>query len=109
MPHPPKRGSSWLGTRPRVHLGFLRSWRTNGLNERVLEHIRELVDGQQMDIGLVNVYITGVPRCAWAKGLLHHINPGECAASEQTKHNSISKQLCCRLLLIFINCALCMT
>ena len=59
MPHPPRRGNPWLQTRPRVHAGFLKSWRANGLNQRILEHIRDLVEEKHMDIGLVKVFITG--------------------------------------------------
>ncbi len=59
MVHPPARGNPWLGRRPRVHAGFLRSWRCSGLNDRVLEHVRSLVAEQQMDVGLVHVLMTG--------------------------------------------------
>lgn len=57
--HSPKRGSALLCSRPRVHAGFLRSWTANGFNERVLEHIGEIVDTQQMDLSSVRVLLTG--------------------------------------------------
>ena len=57
--HPPKRGNPWLRRRPCVHAGFLKSWRFNGLNDRVMEHIRTIVAEQRMDMGLVKVVITG--------------------------------------------------
>ena len=35
--HPPKRGDWWMGTRPFVHQGFLKSWTANGLNENIVQ------------------------------------------------------------------------
>ena len=57
--HPPKRGNPWLRRRPRVHAGFLKSWRFNGLHDRVMEHVQGIVAEQHMDVGLAKVLITG--------------------------------------------------
>ena len=66
MVHPPARGNPLLGRRPRVHAGFLRSWRCNGLNDCVLDHVRSIVAEQHMDVGLVQVLITGTaPVLIW--------------------------------------------
>ena len=54
-----------------MHAGFLRSWRRNGLDDRVLEHIRSIVAEEQMDVGLVQFLITGE-----APVLVSHLMPG---------------------------------
>ncbi|KAA6429424.1 MAG: hypothetical protein FRX49_00818 [Trebouxia sp. A1-2] len=41
--HPPMRGTNWLGTRPLVHVGFLKSWLAGGLKHKVVSHILEAV------------------------------------------------------------------
>lgn len=43
VPHPPRRGSFWLGTQPRVHGGFHAAWLCNGLREQVLERLTAVV------------------------------------------------------------------
>ena len=56
--HPPRRGS-WF-TRPRVHIGFHRSWTTNDLNRRVKTRIVEILKSGGVDRKDVKLYITGV-------------------------------------------------
>ncbi|KAK9809004.1 hypothetical protein WJX72_007782 [[Myrmecia] bisecta] len=43
VPHPPARGSLLLGSRPRVHRGFLATWRSEGFREAVLARIAALL------------------------------------------------------------------
>ena len=43
VPHPPQRGSFWLGTQPRVHGGFLQSWTGNGLSQQVIQHLSAVI------------------------------------------------------------------
>ena len=47
---------------PRVHRGFFASWHHNGLNERVLAHIRDLVASRKTaELTDLRVIVTGVP------------------------------------------------
>jgi len=39
-PHPPRRGSYWLGTQPLVHTGFLIYWIDSGMRDRVMQLLR---------------------------------------------------------------------
>ena len=63
--HPPKRGDWWMGTRPFVHQGFLKSWVANGLNKRIVERCVMAVKTMQAQAHgtPVNLYITGAIRC----------------------------------------------
>ena len=46
---------------PRVHRGFFASWHQNGLNERVLTHIRELVSSRKTaELASLRVIVTGL-------------------------------------------------
>lgn len=38
--HPPKRGRFYK--RPKVHAGFLKAWRANGLDRRVMNRIKAI-------------------------------------------------------------------
>ena len=60
--HPPKRGDWWMGTRPFVHQGFLKSWVANGLNKRIVERCTMAVKKMQdKACGVpIKVYITGM-------------------------------------------------
>lgn len=42
----------------RLHTGFLKSWRTNGISKRVTQHVRQLLDTAQ-DRAAVDVVCTG--------------------------------------------------
>ena len=45
---------------PRVHRGFFASWHCNGINQRVLAHIRALVNGRKFaDLARLRVIVTG--------------------------------------------------
>ena len=59
--HPPKRGKWWMGTRPFVHQGFLKSWTANGLNARLVERCVLAVKKMQTEAygAPIKVYITG--------------------------------------------------
>ena len=54
--HPPRR--KYRGRTPRVHQGFLSTWRANGIRERVLAHIGALLESAE-DRGAVRVLCTG--------------------------------------------------
>ncbi|KAL0023014.1 hypothetical protein WJX79_008349 [Trebouxia sp. C0005] len=41
--HPPIRGQTWLGTRPLVHVGFLKSWLAGGFKAKVVNRVLEAV------------------------------------------------------------------
>ncbi|GAB4816055.1 hypothetical protein N2152v2_003101 [Parachlorella kessleri] len=41
--HPPKRGSYWLSRRPMVHKGFLDAYTAGGINQRLLQRLREIM------------------------------------------------------------------
>ena len=61
--HPPVRGHSFCGTRPMVHVGFMKSWLAGGFNEKVITRVMELVQSQKADAKLLTVYITGWLHC----------------------------------------------
>lgn len=54
--HPPKR--QIRGRTPRVHKGFLATWRTNAIHERVIEHVSALLDSAE-DRARVRVFTCG--------------------------------------------------
>eukprot|EP00892_Ulva_mutabilis_P005824 jgi/Ulvmu1/3613/UM017_0025.1 len=54
--HPPRR--KFKGRTPRVHQGFLATWRANGIRTRVLAHISALLDSAD-DRSAVRVLCTG--------------------------------------------------
>ena len=56
----PQAAFSWLpGGKPAVHRGFLNSWRANGLNERVIQRISEVLHSGDIDQSKVKVLCTG--------------------------------------------------
>lgn len=55
--HPPTRGSCWQ--RPRVHEGFLKSWQTKGLAERVVDRVHSILNGPGIDLAHARVILTG--------------------------------------------------
>ena len=57
--HPPARGHTLCGTRPLVHVGFMRSWLAGGFNEKVINHIMELVNKRRAGAGTLKIYVTG--------------------------------------------------
>ena len=57
--HPPTRGKRLAFTRPYVHSGFMRSWASNGLNTRVVERVRQLLQDAQSEGRAVKLYVTG--------------------------------------------------
>ena len=71
--HPPRRGS-WF-TRPRVHIGFHRSWTTNDLNRRVKARIVEILKSGGVDRKDVKLYITGAHTPLTGMGRLLYRHP----------------------------------
>lgn len=54
--HPPTR--KYNGHRPRVHRGFLQTWRAGNINEKVLAHVKALVESAE-DPSVVEILVTG--------------------------------------------------
>lgn len=60
--HPPVRGQACLGTRPLVHVGFLKSWLAGGLKLKVVNKVLEAVQQcrqQSKSDRPVTVLVTG--------------------------------------------------
>ena len=60
--HPPVRGQAWLGRRPLVHVGFLKSWLAGGLKLKVVNKVLEAVQlckQQSKSDRPVTVLVTG--------------------------------------------------
>ena len=58
------RGQKWLGTRPLVHVGFLKSWLAGGFNVKVVNQVLEAVQQCKEQSGSghpVTVFVTGDP------------------------------------------------
>ncbi|BDA50387.1 probable lipase at C-terminar half [Coccomyxa sp. Obi] len=55
--HPSARGRSFLGRRPAVHNGFLKSYLANGFNERIVSKVLDVV--RSNDWPSTQVYLTG--------------------------------------------------
>jgi len=56
------RGTNWLGTRPLVHVGFLKSWLAGGLKYKVVSHILEAVQQCKQESESdqpVKIFVTG--------------------------------------------------
>ena len=81
--HPPARGEWWMGTRPFVHQGFLKSWVANGLNARIVERCVAAVKMMQAQAHCtpVKLYITGAH-------LPHHTR-GSRPAVAMTLHSAL--------------------
>ena len=60
-PHPPQRGVVMLGSRPLIHTGFLASWVDHGLNQQVLQRVRQVLEGRQH--AAMEPFGTTVVRC----------------------------------------------
>ncbi|KAK9907744.1 hypothetical protein WJX75_009081 [Coccomyxa subellipsoidea] len=57
VPHPPPRGNHFCGGRPAVHQGFLKSWTANGLGQRIVERVLDIVTSHEW--ACTKVYLTG--------------------------------------------------
>ena len=59
--HPPVRGHALCGTQPLVHVGFMKAWLAGGFNEKVINHIMQLVNRPRAGAGAesIKVYVTG--------------------------------------------------
>ena len=56
------RGQAWLGSRPLVHVGFLKSWLAGGLKLKVVNKVLEAVQlckQQSKSDGPVTILVTG--------------------------------------------------
>ena len=57
------RGQTWLGTRPLVHVGFLKSWLAGGLKVKVVNKVLEAVQQckqQSKSDHPITVLVTGL-------------------------------------------------
>jgi len=56
-------GTTWLGSRPLVHVGFLKSWLAGGLKHKVVSHVlkavRQCKQESQADQP-VKIFVTGM-------------------------------------------------
>lgn len=52
-----------FGSRPHVHAGFLQSWHANGLNQKLLKRIQNIIDDSTVSEATpqLTVYVTGDP------------------------------------------------
>ena len=57
MLHTPHRGMWW--SRPKVHSGFDKAWRNNGLNRRVMARVEKLFKDKEVDGQKVSILVTG--------------------------------------------------
>ena len=55
--HPPVRGHALCGTQPLVHVGFMKAWLAGGFNEKVINHIMQLVNCPRAES--MKIYVTG--------------------------------------------------
>ena len=49
-----------MGTRPLVHVGFMKSWLVGGFNTKVTNRIKELVASRPPAADRLKIYITGL-------------------------------------------------
>ncbi|DBA91385.1 TPA: hypothetical protein ACH3X2_003920 [Trebouxia sp. C0005] len=57
--HPPVRGRHWMGRRPRVHAGFLKSWLAGGLKDKVVARVLKAIQDEKDGGPITRVLITG--------------------------------------------------
>ena len=57
--HPPVRGHALCGTRPLVHVGFMKAWLAGAFNEKVINHVMQLVNRPRSEAYSMKIYITG--------------------------------------------------
>ena len=91
--HPPKRGEWWMGTRPFVHQGFLKSWTANGLNANIVERcvvaVRKML--KESYGAPIKAYITGAFMLVawvnkaghWAETMIRHHWPAATSHRER--------------------------
>lgn len=48
-----------MGTRPLVHLGFLKSWQAGDFNQKVLKRTMDIVQSRKPGSGKLKIYVTG--------------------------------------------------
>ena len=58
--HPPVRGRHWMGRRPRVHAGFLKSWLAGGLKDKVVARVLKAIQDEKDGGPITRVLITGL-------------------------------------------------
>ena len=66
VPHPPARGKRCMGTRPLVHVGFLKSWLAGGLNQKVTSAVLKAVGQCRKHLNpldKITVFVTGMSAC----------------------------------------------
>ncbi len=72
VPHPPTRGHKLMGTRPLVHVGFMKSWLAGGFNLKVINRVMQLISARQDASAEVKVYVTGT-NCHFVLLLLMYV------------------------------------
>jgi len=58
-PIPPTRGHKLMGTRPLVHVGFMKSWLAGGFNLKVINRIMQLVNSRKAGADKLKILVTG--------------------------------------------------
>lgn len=89
-PHPPKRGTFWLGTQPLVHSGFLSSWNRHGLDAQVLQRVRAVLEGAAHSSAEMAPLPTTVARCCSPE---HEVKGAELAAAAALAREAEAAQL----------------
>ena len=63
-----RKGWRWLMRHPAVHNGFLKAWAANGLSNKVLDRVKELVESRDVPRASIRLILTGIhvlrPDCA---------------------------------------------
>lgn len=59
MAHTPVRGHTLCGTRPLVHVGFMKAWLAGAFNEKVINHVMQLVSRLRSEAHSMKIYVTG--------------------------------------------------
>ena len=57
--HPPVRGRAWLGRRPKVHAGFLKSWLAGNLNDKVVSSVLKALQDHKGHSPINRIMVTG--------------------------------------------------
>ena len=53
------RGHALCGTRPLVHVGFMKAWLAGAFNEKVINHVMQLVNRPRSEAHGMKIYVTG--------------------------------------------------
>jgi len=63
-----------MGTRPLVHVGFMKSWLAGGFNLKVIKRVMQLISARQDASAEVKVYVTGINCHSVLLLLIYHLH-----------------------------------